>query len=71
MTVTSTGKKQKSTKPKLVHDYMLKHSNHKAELKMVSQDDIEANLLCPLCNHQSLISLTTKAETDKTNKKSD
>ena len=47
---------------------MLKCKNHEVDFKEVSKDKIEQHLLCPLCNHWSIITLTTKQEADETNK---
>ena len=33
----------------------------------VTADQIEVNLLCPICNHRSLVSVTTKKEAEIAN----
>ena len=66
--MTVGGKKRKSNKPKSVQDFMVKRGTHEGDYKVVTKDDIKSKLLCPLCNHCSLISLTSKKEVDEANK---
>ena len=62
-------KKRKSNTELSVDDLLLKgRPVHDPNFVEVEENDIESNLLCPQCNHRSLISATTKAAADAANK---
>ena len=61
--------KRKNGSVKTVNDYMIKGNIvHNPNFIEVTIDKIEHNVLCPLCNHRSLVSITTKGEVDAENK---
>ena len=70
---TMTGnRKRKSVssagKTKTVKDYLLNSDTvYNPDYIEVTCNDIECNLLCPICNHRSLVSLTTKEQADAEN----
>ena len=62
-------KKRKSKSTKTVDDYLIKcsHTIHNPEFVEVTSDKIESNIMCPLCNHRSLVCVTTKEQADSEN----
>ena len=67
--MTYASKKRKGSSVKTVNDYLLKNrGKDNSDFVEVTVEQIEEQLLCPLCNHRSLISITTKEEADKANK---
>ena len=42
---------------------------HNPNFVEVTQDKIEANLICPLCNHRSLVSVTSKEQATAENER--
>ena len=53
---------------KSVKDFLLKNSTvYNSDFVEVACNEIESNLLCPICNHRSLVSLTTKEQADSEN----
>ena len=62
-------KKRKSSSEKTVEDLLIKYRpTHDPNFMEVKEIDVESNLVCPLCNHRSLISTTTREEADAANK---
>ena len=60
-------RKARNTTVKTVEDLLLKSAVHHEELVQVRSEQILHNLLCPICNHQSLVPITTKEEAVTTN----
>ena len=64
------GNKRKNGSVKTVNDYMIKGNIvHNPNFIEVTINKIEHNLLCPLCNHRSLVSIITKGEVDAENER--
>ena len=61
-TSNKTSRKQKA---KSVRELLI--SDHQSEFREILSNMVLSQLLCPLCNHQSLIALNTKEEVDKAN----
>ena len=61
----SSSSKTRKVRAKGVKDFLI--LNRRAECHKVTKEMIHGNLLCPLCNHQTLISLNTSKEIDKAN----
>ena len=67
---TTVNKKRKASTLKSVNDLLLKGIPvHNPDFVEVTQEQIEKHLLCPLCNHRSLISVTTKEQADTENQR--
>ena len=55
---------------KSVDDLLMKGApQHNPEFVEVTHEKIEEHLLCPLCNHRSLVSITTKEQADTENQR--
>ena len=63
----TTSKKRKTGKTKSVQELLLKNTAHNPEFVEVTAEMILDDLLCPICNHRSLVSVTTKDEADRAN----
>ena len=65
----SISRKRKTTsKVKTVQDYLIKSTVHNPEFVEITSDQILDYLTCPICNHRSLVSVTTKEEAELSNK---
>ena len=63
-------KKRKASALKSVDDLLMKGApQHNPEFVEVTHEKIEEHLLCPLCNHRSLVSITTKEQADTKNRR--
>ena len=63
-------RKRKTSTFKSVQDMLLKGAAiHNPNFVEVTQDKIEANLICPLCNHRSLVSVTSKEQATAENER--
>ena len=60
-------KRKTGSKVKTVEDYLIKSTVHNPGFVQVSSDQILDHLLCPICNHRSLVSQTTQEEAELTN----
>ena len=63
----TTSTRKQPSKVKTVRDLLLKTTVHNPEFVEVTSEQIMENLLCPICNHRSLVSLTTKKEAELAN----
>ena len=63
----SRKRKTNNNKVKTVRDLLIKSTVHNPEFVEVSSDQILDELLCPICNHRSLVAITTKAEVNMAN----
>lgn len=59
--------KRKQPKVKTTRDYLIKNTIHNPDFVEVAAEQIEVNLLCPICNHRSLVSVTAKKEAEIAN----
>ena len=55
-------KRKTTSRVKTVQDYLIKSTVHNPGFVEITSDQILGHLLCPMCNHRSLVSLTTQAE---------
>ena len=60
-------RKRKNPKLKTTKDYLIKSTVHNPNFVEITSEQILDNLLCPMCNHRSLVSLTTKEEAELAN----
>ena len=65
---SATTTRKRPSKVKTVQDLLLKSSVHNPECVEITSTQILGNLLCPICNHRSLVSLTTKEEAELANR---
>ena len=60
-------KRKTNNSAKSVQDFLIKSTVHNTVFVEVTSDQILDHLLCPICNHRSLMPFTTKAEVDLAN----
>ena len=61
-------KRKTTSRVKTAKDYLLKSTVHNPGFVEITHDQILEHLLCPMCNHRSLVSLTTQLEAQMANK---
>ena len=61
---TMSRKRKTYSRTKTVKDLLIKSTVHNPELVEVRSEQILDELLCPMCNHRSLVTLTTKADVE-------
>ena len=64
---TMSRKRKTDSRTKTVKDLLIKSTVHNPELVEVRSEQILDELLCPMCNHRSLSTLTTKADVETRN----
>ena len=64
---TISRKRKTDSRVKSVHDLLIKSTVHNPEFVEVRPEQIIEDLLCPMCNHRSLIAVSTKEEVDMAN----
>ena len=64
---TMSRKRKTYSRTKTVKDLLIKSTVHNPELVEVRSEQILDELLCPMCNHRSLVTLTTKADVETRN----
>ena len=64
---TMSRKRKTDSRTKTVKDLLIKSTVHNPELVEVRSEQILDELLCPMCNHRSLVTLTTKADVETRN----
>ena len=62
------GSRKRKSKLKTVEDYLIKANLQGEHSEIITADMIVQKLLCPVCNHRSLIVLTSKDEASKANR---
>ena len=67
---TVYGRKRKAATKQSVGDFLLKGApDYNPNFVEVTSDKVESHLLCPLCNHRSLVSITSKEQVDTRNER--